>query len=226
MPPVISVKNLTYIYPYAAKPVLQDISLEIQGGELICLLGSNGCGKSTLIKLMIQELKPSAGKILLKQGINFAYIAQNMDQILFIDLTIQENLDLMRIYFSHPQEAQTYLEKYHKKLPLYLDQPVKFLSGGEKQALALAVKLFHKPALLYLDEHTSALDPAAEKELMALTYQKTKEQNITTIMCTHRLDLAIHYSTRIIGLNQGKIAIEKINTGHNILKKDLEKIYL
>ena len=99
------------------------------------------------------------------------------------------------------------------------------LSGGEKQALALSIHLYAKPDVLLLDEHTSALDPEAEKVLMELTYQKIIQQRITTLMCTHKVSLANKYSHRIIGLNKGKLVLEVMNTRKGLLTKELSMIY-
>lgn len=226
MKTIINVQNVVYTYPHALKPVLEGVSFKIDAGQIISLLGANGCGKSTLLKLLTRELSPSSGTIYKNDNLKIAYISQNIHQSLFIDLTVEENLVLMGIQFSTKEEAEFYLKTFHRNLFLYFDQPVKMLSGGEKQALVLAIKLYEKPDILLLDEHTSAMDPEAEKDLMNLTYQKITEHKITTLMCTHKINIARKYSTGIIGLNKGRIIISLEDMEKGLLKKYLDMIYL
>jgi ABC-type uncharacterized transport system ATPase component len=226
MQTIINVQNVSYNYSRGTKSVLDDISFTIETGQIISLLGANGCGKSTLIKLLMRELCPSSGIVQKKDDLKIAYISQNIHQSLFLELTVQENLILMNIPFSNKKEAEPYLKTFHRNLFLYFDQPVMMLSGGEKQALALAIKLYDKPDILLLDEHTSAMDPAAEKDLMTLTYQQITQQKITTLMSTHKINLARQYSTRIIGINKGRIIIDLENREKEIIKEHLDRIYL
>jgi ABC-type uncharacterized transport system ATPase component len=226
MQTIINVQNVAYTYPHGTKSVLDGVSFTIETGQILSLLGANGCGKSTLLKLLMRELCPSSGKVQKKDDLKIAYISQNIHQSLFLELTVQENLILMGIPFSNKKEAESYLKTFHRNLFLYFDQPVMMLSGGEKQALALAIKLYDKPDILLLDEHTSAMDPEAEKDLMTLTYQKITQQKITTLMSTHKINLARQYSTRIIGLNKGKIVIDLENIKHGLIKEHLDRIYL
>jgi len=226
MQTIINIQNIAYIYPHATHPVLDDVSFRIEVGQIISLLGANGCGKSTLLKLLIKELSPSLGAIHKKGDLKIAYISQNIHQSFFIELTVQENLILMGVHFSTKEETEVYLKTFHRNLYIYIDQPVKMLSGGEKQALVLAIKLYSKPDILLFDEHTSAMDPKAEEDLMTLTCQKVMEQRITALMCTHKINLAAKYSTRVIGLNKGKIMVDLADMTQGLQKKHLDMIYL
>ncbi|NRB11363.1 MAG: ABC transporter ATP-binding protein, partial [Rickettsiaceae bacterium] len=169
---IIEIFDLTFKYPKAEKSTLDNLSFSIASGEFVFLVGSNGCGKSTLFKLIMSLIKPTQGKIIKQKNIRIAYISQNIYQSLFMDLTVAENLTLAHIPLKSREKIAKYLASYHQKLPSYFNQPVKLLSGGEKQALAMAIKLYHIPDLLLLDEPTSALDPEAEKSLMELTNKK------------------------------------------------------
>lgn len=226
MIPILNVQDIVYTYPQTAAPILNGLTLTVGRGEFISLLGANGCGKSTLFKILTKTLGPLSGRIQIQDGVKVAYIAQNMGDNLFMDLTLQENLQLMRLQFSSVDRMRAYLLPYHRRLPFYLHQPVKMLSGGEKQALILAATLYHKPDLLLLDEHTSALDPEAEKDLMALTAQHIRQSGITTLMCTHKLALAHTYSSRLVGLNKGKIIVDIPNEHQELSEDYLQKIYL
>ena len=112
MQTIIDLQNIKFSYPQSSEPILKDISLNLQEGEIVSLLGANGCGKSTLFKLLIRDLEPSSGQIFMKKNIAIAYISQNIQQTLFLDLTVQENIILMNIYFSHEKKAKAYLETY------------------------------------------------------------------------------------------------------------------
>ena len=85
--------------------------------------------------------------------------------------------------------------------------------------------LYHTPDLLLLDEHTSALDPRAEKELMELTYRVIREREITTIMCTHKPEHATMINGRLIGLKNGKVSLDKQHTAGESINGFLKKIY-
>lgn len=221
---IITLSDVTFKYPKAAKSILDKLSFAIMPGEFVFLVGSNGCGKSTLFKIIMSQLKPTHGKIIKAKNLRIAYISQNIYQSLFMDLTVAENLTLMHIPLNPQEEIVKHLASYHPKLPSYFNQPVKLLSGGEKQALALAIKLFHTPDLLLLDEHTSALDPEAEKSLMELTNQKIQEQKITTLICTHKINHISNYGSRIIGLNKGKIVFDEQNS-KGLTEKCINIIY-
>ena len=103
------------------------------------------------------------------------------------------------------------LERVNPNLIAKLHLPVNRLSGGEKQALALAFIFLNPPTLLLLDEHTSALDPKTSTHLMKLTNQFIKEQGMTCLMTTHDLDIALEYGNRLLILHDGKVA--------NVVKK-------
>lgn len=111
-------------------------------------------------------------------------------------------------------------------LEKFLDTPVGHLSGGQRQALTLAMSLLNKPKLLLLDEHTAALDPKTSESIMALTARFVKEHRITTLMITHDLEQAIQYGDRLILLESGKIALDLSGQEKKALQpKDLMSYY-
>ncbi|MBP9742005.1 MAG: ATP-binding cassette domain-containing protein [Burkholderiales bacterium] len=203
--------------------VLNGISFELAVGEFIIILGSNGSGKSSLLKTIYREYNITAGDITLmgKHLAKYPYkpfynkvalLNQNYNQALFNDLTISENFKL----FSHnhdlksEQEFIQDLKRYNDKFRSIdkLEQTkVAKLSGGQKQTLALLLLILRKPKLILLDEHTSALDKNAEESLMKLTYQIIKEHNISCMMVTHNLDTATLYGDRIMIIKDGVISV-------------------
>ncbi|MCP3659733.1 MAG: ATP-binding cassette domain-containing protein [Bacteroidetes bacterium] len=208
---IIEFNNITLKYPEEKDPILKNLSFNIKKGDYLFLIGPNGSGKSTLFKLIMSKIKQNSGSLFLKDNLNIAYISQDIGNSLFIDLTISENLKLMNINLDSESKLQEYLSEFNENLTKFLDKPIKYLSGGERQALVLAIKLFNIPDLLLLDEHTSALDPKAEKILMSLSNKKILENNITTIICTHNLGLLKEYGKKVIIMHEGKIIPEDIN---------------
>lgn len=212
--------------PSNQRPILEKISLCIHPRDFIILLGSNGSGKSSLIKTINGLSPPTSGGIFLNgQNISNKTIHQRAQSIVtltqdlnlstFSQLTVLENC---LIAFQRNQKTSfaisvkqqrmqiyRYLYDYNPQLAKELDKPVQFLSGGERQTLALAMSLYHKPALLLLDEHTSALDPAMAKKVMELTFRITQEFSIPTMMTTHNLHDALSYGNRLIVMHQGQI---------------------
>lgn len=225
---LLEINKLSFAYSSANSPVLDNMSLKLQAGEFAILVGANGSGKSTFFKILTKQIKPSKGGFQVytqTQKPHICYIAQNPDHGLFPDLTLRENLSLFRISLGTDTQIASYLDDFNKKLKKYLDTPVKHLSGGEKQAFLLSMMLFHTPDLLLLDEHTSALDPKAEKELMELTQHIVKERQITTIMCTHKPEHALTVGSRIIGLKHGKVLVDKSQDSVASISELLKEVY-
>ncbi len=147
---------------------------------------------------------------------------QNKSQ--FSDVSLFSNK-----FMSHDQlikNFKEYLYQFNRRLPKILHDRVNHLSGGEKQALALALALSFPRKVLLLDEHTSALDPKASQEIMDITNFKVKNLGITCIMTVHNLDYALAYGDRIIVLKNGEIFKEfDINTKKSLKKEDLLNIF-
>lgn len=207
-------------------PILEDISYQVQEGDFIIVLGSNGSGKSSLLKLLDKRYYPTAGNIQLGgRDLNYypakafsrsvITLTQDYHESLFSSLTLMENFLLVKQrhaanLFSIRQQAERaflaeYVAQFNPKLALKLDSPVEKLSGGEKQAFALALSVLYPPKLLLLDEHTSALDPKAAKQLMEKTQEIVRQHKITCILTTHDLEIAQQYGNRILALLHGKI---------------------
>lgn len=222
MKPLLSIKKMSLSVSTKETPILDDISLDIHPGEFVILLGSNGSGKSSLIKMINGLSVPTSGTVSLlgvditKQPIHqraqsMITLTQDLNLSTFSELTVLENclIALHRNRGVSPkkerEQVRHYLATYSAKLSEALDEPVTSLSGGERQTLALAMSLYQTPSLLLLDEHTSALDPAMADKLMALTSQAAQNKSITTLMTTHNLQDALRYGTRLIVMRHGKL---------------------
>lgn len=224
---MLQIKNIQLQIAGVEKPILKEINYEVQAGDFVVILGSNGSGKSSLLKVIAGHLKATQGSILLDGKNSNAYskkeysafvktVTQNCDESLFTSLTVFENYRLMEgSKLTSISAARHFLEQYlapfNINLSVKLDQVVSELSGGEKQALVLAFVFLHPPKLLLLDEHTSALDPKIGTELMELTQTLLKKHQITCMLTTHDLKTACEYGNRILVLKAGMIisTIEK-----------------
>lgn len=233
---LIDIKNVSLTFSGAEKVILSDINYQVKKGDFVIILGSNGSGKSSLLKLLSRQHQPCTGMISVEgSGLNsypgkklsrhVKTLTQNCHESLFTSLTVLENYLLVkqcyepnlfalknkgdRAYFAE------YLLKFNVNLAAKLDQMVEQLSGGEKQALALALTVLYPPRILLLDEHTSALDPVSAERLMLLTQQVAEEFRITCFLATHDLGIAEKYGNRILALQNGKIhhEIERSDSG-------------
>lgn len=191
--------------------ILKDISLKINKGEIISIIGSSGSGKTTLLRCIKGLIPYDSGtiNINIKEG-NLAQkvgiVFQNYN--LFEHLTIMENLTLAPIKLLK-QKKELAQENAIRLLRLVgLEDKVNAipneLSGGQKQRVAIARILAMKPEIILFDEPTSALDPIMTKEVLSIIYKLSKK-NITMIIVTHEMNFAKAVSNRIIYMENGKI---------------------
>lgn len=229
---MLQIKNIskTFPNPYGdPNTIFKDLSLTINKGEFVSIIGSNGTGKSTLLNIISGFIKESKGDILLN-GNNLTKLAEHKKTHLisrvFQDpslgtcpsMTVRENLSLalnkgnllnLKKCLRHKTEVmEDLLEDISLDLKKYLDVQVKYLSGGQRQALSLIMSSIANPKVLLLDEHTAALDPKTSNEIINLTNKIVKEKNITTLMVTHNLKHAINYGDRLIMLHKGEVILD------------------
>lgn len=221
MNPVLALKNVTLKFPGLEKPILNNINYQVAPGDFVIILGSNGSGKSSLLKLLSGDYHASSGDIYLDNEVikklsrkqlskKIITLTQDYHQSLFISLTVLENCLLARERNEDQCRPPAtffveYLARFNPNLPKKLDVLTSELSGGEKQALALALSVLYPPEILLLDEHTSALDPKAAGTLMNITAATVCDKKITCLMTTHDLDIALQYGNRILVLQSGEV---------------------
>jgi putative ABC transport system ATP-binding protein len=239
--PILQIQDVSFIPNYSEKAILKEINYEIHPFDFVILLGSNGSGKSTLMKLIEQKNIPTKGAIVFdgnplknyskkKLSHEIKTLTQNCDESLFTSLTLWENYLLMKGKLSHGNERlflKHYLSEFNANLSMKLDEKVSCFSGGEKQTLALAFLFLNPPRLLLLDEHTSALDPKTAQLNMELTFNMITKYNITCLLTTHNLEIAMKYGNKILVIRDGKIAHKIEKEEKRILTPDqmLEKFY-
>ncbi len=206
---------------------LDHVSIHVEDGDFITILGSNGAGKSTLLNVISGSIATDTGKIVLdgkeiqklpeyKRANEIGRLFQDPMKGTAPSMTIEENLGL-----AYSRGKRTTLSKAIKKadkeifikklktlgldLENRLDNQVETLSGGQRQALTLLMSTIVTPKLLLLDEHTAALDPKAADQMMQITDALIKKNHITTLMITHNLKQALDYGNKTIIMNEGKI---------------------
>ena len=229
--------------------VLRGLDLDIEQGDFISVIGGNGAGKSTLMNSIAGVLSIDEGDILLEgQSIKKASVDERSKDIsrVFQDprmgtatnLSIEENMAIAyrrgkkRSFFKKSiteSERQVFKEAL-VDLGLGLENRMKtdanFLSGGQRQALTLAMATLVRPKILLLDEHTAALDPATAEKVMDITKTIVQENNITTMMITHNLKQSLTTGTRTIMLDSGEIILDLSGEERkNTTMEDMIKMY-
>ena len=209
---------------------LSDLSLHLQDGDFVTVIGSNGAGKSTLFNAVAGTFLCDSGKILLDNE-NITYQkehlrAKNIGRIFqdpmkgtAPDLPVEENMALAYakatrniLSSAHRKKDMDYFREKLEKLDTGLETRMRTkmgqLSGGQRQAVTLLMSTMVTPKLLLLDEHTAALDPVTAQKVMEITKEIVKEHNITTMMITHNINQALQTGNRTIMLASGKIVLD------------------
>jgi ABC-2 type transport system ATP-binding protein len=209
---VLEADNLSKAY--GDLKAVDDLSVEVHEGEIYGLLGLNGAGKTTAIRMFLDMIKPSAGTVRLfgmkvKSGDNLlnkvGYLVETPSS--YPELNVVENL---QIYYKYRRLNDPHLiESIIQRLQLhsFKDVKTKNLSLGNKQRLGLAKALFHNPRLLILDEPTNGLDPAGIVEFRNML-KALSHQGVTIFISSHLLDEVSRVASRIGIVHQGKLLRE------------------
>ena len=206
---------------------LNDVSLKVETGDFVTVIGANGAGKSTLFNAISGTFQLDRGNILL-DGRDITWVPSHRRSRvigqLFQDpmkgsaphMSIEENLALASGrggWFSHISRRDR--EDFRERLRLLgmgledrMEQPVGLLSGGQRQALTLLMATFSRPQLLLLDEHTAALDPGTAEKVLELTDKIVREDHLTCLMVTHNMQSALELGNRTLMMNHGRIILD------------------
>ena len=215
--PLLAVEGLCAGYGHV--PVLRDVSVRVDTGEIVTLVGANGAGKSTLLRAIMSTLRPSAGVVLLagddvtrvppehmvRRGV--ALVPEG--RMLFGTMTVEDNLRLG----AHVRARAAYAESLERVVGLFpvlaerLDQTAATLSGGEQQMLAIARALMSRPTLLMLDEPSLGLAPKVIGEIFA-TLDGLRAHGLTVLLVEQDVKVALRHADRGYVMRTGRIVME------------------
>lgn len=223
---IVEAKDLTYTYPNAEKPALDDVSFEIQKGAFVILTGPSGCGKTSLCRCLNGliphfyqgELK---GKIVVN-GLNVVdhpihelamcvgLVFQNPENQLFalsVEKDVAFGLENLGIPRKEMRERVDWAMETAGIMDLAERAPHE-LSGGQQQRVAIASIIAMNPKILVLDEPTSFLDPVGAKRIFGVISELNESLSMTVILVEHRLDLAARYANHVVVMDAGKIILD------------------
>ncbi|HUH62902.1 MAG TPA: ATP-binding cassette domain-containing protein [Terracidiphilus sp.] len=214
---MIRVRNLSKSFgPVIA---VNDVSFDVEAGEIFAFLGPNGAGKTTTIKMLTTLLKPSDGAIEL-DGLNplthqnearkrFGIVFQ--DPSLDGDLTAWENMEIHGVLYHVPHKVRRHRSEELLRIFELWDRrndQVKKFSGGMKRRLEIARGFLHTPRILFLDEPTLGLDPQSRNQLWTYVKKVNEAENVTVFLTTHYMDEADRVAHRIGVIDHGKLVAQ------------------
>ena len=225
MSEIISVEHLAYTYPGLEDApgvvVFEDMNLKVEEGSFVAVLGTNGCGKSTLAKHFNSILLPSGGKVyvcgidtsnedrIMAVRRNVGMVFQNPDNQIVANVVEEdvafgpENLGIASPEIRHR------VNKALKQVGMYeyREHAPHLLSGGQKQRVAIAGIIAMEPKCIVLDEPTAMLDPRGRREVVETIQQLNKDKDITVVLITHHMDEAAK-ADRVVVLDRGRVALD------------------
>ncbi|MHA6482961.1 ABC transporter ATP-binding protein [Paenibacillus sp. strain BS8-2] len=206
--PVLEVSRLKK--SFGTVHAVEDISFEVEAGEIFTIIGPNGAGKTTTLEMIEGLLPPDQGEIkfgAMKWSRNGDAIknyigVQPQSSALFDLLTVEENLKLFATFYDKSRPVADILEMIN--LTEHRDRHVKKLSGGQQQRLAIGLAMVNDPDVIFLDEPTTGLDPQARRNIWDIIL-RLKDMGKTTILTTHYMEEAEKLSDRVCIVDQGKV---------------------
>jgi putative ABC transport system ATP-binding protein len=231
-PAIVVVSNISVLFDRpGAMPqrVLHDVGFVVDEQDLVCIVGTNGSGKTTLLRVLAGVLSPASGTVWFGQSALYrlprhercrriSQVTQVSEQGCATRLTVEENLTLALLKGHmptlRPAVRRDTRERILRELSTLqlgdlliprLTNLAAELSGGERQALVLAMAIIQRPDLLLLDEHTASLDASNRRRMNELTASLVKQEHITTIMVSHDLEQIMELATKILVLDAGRL---------------------
>ena len=212
------------------KRALNDLSITLNDGDFVTIIGGNGAGKSTMLNMIAGVYPVDSGSIIIdgtdvtklpefKRAKYLGRVFQDPMMGTAADMWIEENMALAArrgqargLKWAITNKERNKFKEMLAELDLGLENrlstKVCLLSGGQRQALTLLMAVMKKPKLLLLDEHTAALDPKTAAKVLALSDKFIEEEKLTALMVTHNMKDAIAHGNRLIMMNNGKIILD------------------
>ncbi|MCW4006226.1 MAG: ATP-binding cassette domain-containing protein [Candidatus Bathyarchaeota archaeon] len=223
---VIETKNLTYTYPGASKPSIQDVSIKVEEGEFVLITGPSGCGKTTLCRtfnglipqfyqgemqgeILVADLDASKRPIH-EMAKHVGLVFQNPENQLFA-LSVEKDVAFGLENLEYTREEMRERVDWALNLAGIYDLRERSpheMSGGQQQRVAIAAVLAMQPKIIVLDEPTSFLDPLSAERIFEVIYHLNKKLGITVVLVEHRLDLTAKYANHIIIMDEGKVCFD------------------
>ena len=194
--PLVELHNISVVFEQ--KTALNNINLRIYPDSVITIVGPNGGGKSTLVKVLLKLLKPTAGEVKYHKNVHIGYVPQKIHLDHSLPITVEKFLSLKKgIKRTDIQQTLELLSITH-----LLQNSMQKLSGGEMQRVLLARAILAKPNLLVLDEPTQGVDVNGQAELYQLIHQTREKLNCAILMVSHDLHLVMADTNEVLCINQ------------------------
>ena len=228
--PAVSLKNIFKTYDKGKVKAVNDVSFDVEQGELFGLIGPDGAGKTSIFRILTTVLLPDKGQATvggLDTVKDYQAIRNKVGYMpgkfsLYQDLTVAENLTFFATIFKTSiEENYDLIKEIYEQIKPFNNRPAGKLSGGMKQKLALCCALIHKPEVLFLDEPTTGVDVVSRKEFWEML-KRLKEQRITILVSTPYMDEA-SLCDRIALIQNGNIM--SLDTPQNIINSFPTKLY-
>ncbi len=220
---LISIKNLTFRYESRDdEDTLKNVSLSVNEGDFLCIVGENGSGKSTLIKCIVGLNKVPEGKITLKEKLGYlpqkteiqANFPASIEEVV-LSGTISNNIK--NIWYTKQDKEKA--KEIMKELDIYTIRKKCFrdLSGGQQQRVLIARAMCATNNLIVLDEPTNGLDPSIARKIYSTLKTLNKKRNLTIVMVSHDVERAVKYATRVIEIERGKVTFDGLPERYKIV---------
>jgi putative ABC transport system ATP-binding protein len=229
---MIELKDISVVFnpnTQDERRALDHVSLTIGKGEFVTVIGSNGAGKSTLLNVVAAAIRPSSGRLLIdgadrtqereyRRARSIGRVFQDPLGGTAAEMCVEDNLAVaarkgrkslaIALNPSRKKEFRDRLAELGLGLEDRMQENVSRLSGGQRQALTLLMAVLARPAVLLLDEHTAALDPANAEKVLALTERFAAEYRLAVLMVTHDMSRAIATGSRLVMMDRGEIIMD------------------
>lgn len=196
--PILKLTNLSVLMD--KKLILDDISFEVTSGKIITIIGPNGSGKTTMVRCILDLIKPTKGNIWIQKGIKLGYMPQKISLNPYLPIKVINFLELDINNIITPELLDQVISEIG--IGSILSLPLQEISGGEMQKVLFAKALLNKPDILILDEPTQGIDINGQLEFYKLIEKLRDEKNISIVIISHDLHMVMKSTDYVICLNQ------------------------